>query len=380
MSCSGRGVASCCLAAELSVGLTNLGDMRVSGSQPGRREVLEAIGGLAMTLAVGCGVRTVSRGVGGARPEHRLERVLVSAERIIRTDVGFRPFRPSRFRVHAERLGDKLLVHNYGHGGGGVTLSWGTADLAVEKVTESGRSGMAAVLGCGAVGLATARLLQSRGLDVTIYARALPPDTSNMAGASWFPALVVDEALRSATFNAQFEKAARFSHRYFQALVGDYYGVRWRQQYFLSHAPAQDPWEYTLLRDLFQDTRRLHRAEHPFSAPHVLVDKMMFIEPSVYLNALLRDFQLAGGRVRVQSFAQPAEVAALREPIVVNCTGLGARELFGDRELTPVKGAHRPAPTTRGRLRRGDRRGPLYVSAPRRYPPRWHTGAWRGNA
>lgn len=198
---------------------------------------------------------------------------------------------------------------------------------------------MAAVLGCGAVGLATARLLQSRGRDVTIYARALPPDTtSNVAGASWFPSLVVDEALRSAAFSAQFENAARFSHRYFQALVGDYYGVRWRQQYFLSGAPAQDPWEYTLLRDLFPNTRRLHRAEHAFSAPHVLVDNMMFIEPPVYLNALLRDFQLAGGRVRVQSFAQPAEVAALREPIVVNCTGLGARELFGDRELLPVKG------------------------------------------
>jgi glycine/D-amino acid oxidase-like deaminating enzyme len=29
---------------------------------------------------------------------------------------------------------------------------------------------------------------------------------------------------------------------------------------------------------------------------------------------------------------------ALSQPIVVNCTGLGARELFGDRELTPIKG------------------------------------------
>ena len=266
--------------------------------------------------------------------------MLVSTERVIRTIVGFRPFRPSGFRVQAEPLGDdKLLVHNYGHGGCGITLSWGTAHLAADKVSESGRIGMVAVLGCGAVGLSTARLLQHRGFDVTIYARELPPDTtSNIAGASWYPHLIADETLRTATFTAQFESAARLSHRYFQELVGDDYGVRWRRQYFLSDAPVQDPWEYSLVRDLFPDSRRLQPSEHPFAAPHVLLDNTMFIEPAVYLNALLRDFHLAGGHVRVQSFAAPADVVALREPIVVNCTGLGSRELFGDREIMPVKG------------------------------------------
>jgi glycine/D-amino acid oxidase-like deaminating enzyme len=266
--------------------------------------------------------------------------VLVSPERVIRTVVGFRPFRPSGFRVDAGPLGDnKLLVHNYGHGGCGVTLSWGTAHLAADRVCESGRTGMAAVLGCGVVGLATARLLQNRGFDVAIYARELPPDTtSNIAGASWYPHLIADDTRRTAAFTAQFESAARLSHRYFQGLVGDDYGVRWRRQYFLSDAPAQDPWEYTLLSDLFRDSRRLRPSEHPFAAPHVLLDNTMFVEPAVYLSALLRDFHLAGGRLRVQSFNSPADVLALREPIVVNCTGLGSRELFDDREMTPVKG------------------------------------------
>jgi glycine/D-amino acid oxidase-like deaminating enzyme len=40
----------------------------------------------------------------------------------------------------------------------------------------------------------------------------------------------------------------------------------------------------------------------------------------------------------VRALATAADVAALPDPIVVNCTGLGARELFGDRELTAVKG------------------------------------------
>jgi len=64
----------------------------------------------------------------------------------------------------------------------------------------------------------------------------------------------------------------------------------------------------------------------------------MFIEPSIYLNTLLRDFYIAGGRIRNAFFMEPGQLGGLSERIVVNCTGLGARELFGDRELTPVKG------------------------------------------
>jgi glycine/D-amino acid oxidase-like deaminating enzyme len=272
-------------------------------------------------------------------PRRRLARVLVSPQRVVRTIVGLRPFRPSGFRVEAEPLGDKLLVHNYGHGGSGVTLSWGTASLAIDRIVESGRSGPVAVIGCGVVGLATARLLQTRGSDVTIYARALPPDTtSNAAGALWYPHLVVDEARRTAAFDARFESAARFSHRYFQGLVGNDYGVCWREQYFLSRKPTPDSWDTVMLRDLFPESRPLRPGEHSFGAVHAVVDRLMFVEPAVYLEALLRDFRLAGGRVHIQSFASPADIAALPEPIVVNCTGLGARDLFDDRELTPVKG------------------------------------------
>ena len=106
----------------------------------------------------------------------------VARDRIIRIDVGLRPFRPAGFVVRNEMLGDKTIVHNYGHGGGGVTLSWGTAALALEQAPPVRHC---AVLGCGAVGLAIARLAQQRGMQVTgIYAAALPPETtSTVAGA-----------------------------------------------------------------------------------------------------------------------------------------------------------------------------------------------------
>ena len=64
----------------------------------------------------------------------------------------------------------------------------------------------------------------------------------------------------------------------------------------------------------------------------------MFIEPPTYLRALLRDFRIAGGRVVVGEIVDLRQLAALPEPVVVNCTGLGAKALFGDRSMVPVKG------------------------------------------
>ena len=52
----------------------------------------------------------------------------IAPPRIIATRVGLRPYRKSGVRVEADRLEDgRTLIHNYGHGGAGFTLSWGCA-------------------------------------------------------------------------------------------------------------------------------------------------------------------------------------------------------------------------------------------------------------
>ena len=268
--------------------------------------------------------------------------VNVSAEREIRTVVGLRPFRPSGFVVRAERLGDTLVVHNYGHGGAGITLSWGTSKLAVDIGAPDHR-GDVAVLGCGAVGLANARLLQERGFAVTIYTKAMPPETtSNIAGGQWFPAFVADPQRRTDAFNQQLLAAASYAYRRYQIMVGPRFGVRWMRNYMLSHHafnPNGDTTDQGMLHELLPENRQLTPDQHPFAGyEFVRRYDSLIIEPPIYLAAMLDEFRIAGGRIVVRELADRAAIEALPEKLVFNCTGLGAKALFDDAELTPLKG------------------------------------------
>ena len=271
-------------------------------------------------------------------PPRRFARVHVAEDRIIRTVVGLRPFRPSGFVVRVDRLGDKTVVHNYGHGGGGITLSWGTSALAVDEACKTGEKRFA-VLGCGAVGLASARLLQQHGAEVTIYAKDLPPHTtSNIAGGQWAPTSVMDASRRTAESDELLARASRLSHRSFQQLPAAEFGIRWLENYVLSDEPLEQWWEQELVRDLYPEWRELGPHDHPFPARYARRFTTMLIEPPIYLNAMLRDVRLAGGRVVVRELASREQVREIPEPVIVNCTGLGAKALFGDEELEPVKG------------------------------------------
>jgi D-amino-acid oxidase len=255
--------------------------------------------------------------------------------------VGLRPFRPTGFVVRAEKLGEKLVVHNYGHGGAGITLSWGTSQLAMELPVELSSS--VAVIGCGAVGLATARLLQDRGLRVTIYASDLPPNTtSNIAGGQWFPFDVFDAGKQTPAFMTQFLQATEFSYRRYQTLLGTRYGIRWLQNYSLRRHEfdeAEFEGKQSPIRKFLPELRDVSESEHPFSGyQYVRQYETMLIEPPIYLNAMLTDFRVAGGAVRIMRFEHVTQVQQLVEPIIFNCTGLGARALFADHELIPIKG------------------------------------------
>ena len=260
--------------------------------------------------------------------------VLVSPDRVIRTVAGLRPYRAPGFVVRAEALGPTRLVHNYGHGGAGITLSWGSSRLAT-MLGLQGHQGPVAVIGAGVMGLTTARLAQEAGFAVTIYAKALTPDTtSNIAGGQVSPFGHYREAAVTSEWRAQFAAAMDYSWRRFQIMVGDDYGIRWLPTYEEA-GPNDGP---SPLDAYMPGVRRLEPAEHPFALERVIRFDTMYVEVGRFLRQLTRDVQAAGGAIRIRNFATPADIAALPERLVFNCTGLGARDLFGDNELHPVRG------------------------------------------
>ena len=286
-----------------------------------------AAGGLALPGCTTTGARTPVRTTGSCLP-----RVEVSESRVIRTVAGLRPYRAAGFVVRAEPLGDKKLVHNYGHGGAGITLSWGSSRLATE-IGLRGHQGPVAVIGAGVMGLTTARLVQEAGFPVAIYTEALTPHTtSNIAGGQISPFGHFDDDAVTPEWRAQFRAAMDYSWRRFQIMVGDDYGIRWLPTY-------QESGNLARWRDAFHtDARALAPAEHPFPVESLIRYNTLYVETGRFLRELTREVQIAGGRIAVRRFAAPADIAALPERLVFNCTGLGARALFGDEALHPVRG------------------------------------------
>jgi len=209
-----------------------------------RREFIGAGALTALaTLGAGCSVKRTSASAPPALPRRRTAINLavprISWERVIRTTVGLRPHRDSGFVLNAQKFDEKMVIHDYGFGGAGMSLAWGCGAMAAELALER-QERRAAVLGCGSPGLTAARQLQRRGFEVTIYTLAVPPDTtSNMSMAGFTPTTALISAdKRTPAWDAQFLRAAEISYRELQLLAGSpVYGVYWVDSYNATDNP-----------------------------------------------------------------------------------------------------------------------------------------------
>ena len=280
--------------------------------------------------------------------------IRASADRIVAVSVCTRPFRPQGPRIEAERMGRKTVVHNYGHGGSGWSLSWGSAELAVRLALATGEDELA-VIGCGAIGLTTALVAQRAGLRVRIYAKQRPPEVRSFyATGVWSPdSRVVAAQYSTPAFERRWEEMARLSFRRYQTLLGlPGEPIEWRDGFNLSDVPFDQPAggdsesrepEYPnldsrLLSDLHPASRLLAPHEHPFPVPHARRYTLMTFNITAYSRLLMDDYLGNGGELHTREFESPRQFADLREKTLVNATGYGARALLGDNTLVPVRG------------------------------------------
>lgn len=301
-----------------------------------RRQFIQGIG--ASTVAASMFACTNSpESTTFRRPLSRKPLVAPKIDRnnIITEIVGHRPYRPEGFVVRREAFGNKTLVHNYGHGGGGITLSWGSSALAVNEVKHA-KQKHAAIIGAGVMGLTTAKLLQDAGWKVTIYTREMASHTtSQVAGGEWGPYSVHDPLVSSAEFKAQLQMAAKISHQTFTRMVGDYYGVQWMELYTASNKITEADAPFS---EFYPYRKTYTYKQHPFPTEYCNVSATMLVETSTFLRRLIQEIRLAGGEFVIQNFSHQDALHSLTEPVLFNCTGLGSRTLFDDQGIMPAKG------------------------------------------
>ena len=281
-----------------------------------------------------------------------IARMRASVDRLVDISVCTRPFRAQGPRIECEQRYGKTIVHHYGHGGSGWSLSWGSARVAMRLVLPH-RPRHLAVIGSGAIGLTTARVAQRAGLRVRIYCKDRPPEVrSSAATGLWTPdSRICSSAAVSAGFATQWETMARSSFKTYQSLLGlPGEPVEWRDGYALSDAPFDQPLppdadnepDYpdlsARLADIHPKSQPLAPGEHPFRAPYARRFTTMTFNIASYQRLLMDDFLREGGEIETREFFHPREFGALREAVVVNCTGYGARALLGDDSVIPVRG------------------------------------------
>ena len=184
-----------------------------------------------------------------------------------------------------------------------------------------------AVIGCGVIGLASAIRLQEQGYRVTIFAREFPPDTtSNTAAAFWFTYCAAPPERTipwSRTSFLKYQKLASIpeSGVSFQTL----------RIFFADKNPGLT-WADGAVGEVLQEIPPI---DGRFAQGFKL--KIPLIETPRYMEFLWKIFLKGGGRIDRRRI--PSILGINKQySLIVNCSGLGARELVNDETVFAIRG------------------------------------------
>ena len=287
----------------------------------------------------------------------RIVPIRADPDSLIRVTVCTRPFRAAGPRLDVEQLGEKTVFHNYGHGGSGWSLSWGSAGVVLEKLlTRAQGEREIAIIGCGAIGLTTAIVAQRLGLRPTIYAKEqFPFVRSARATGTYTPdSRIALSAATDAGFPALWERMARESFTMYQSYLGlPGTPVEWTDRYTFSNLTRDqlnansdrgNTHGFADYEDRIQDLHpgrrdlELRDGEKPYKVRTARRGSGMTFNIAEYSRQLVEEFKVGGGTIEPREFATPSDVAAVPQRLIVNCTGYGARTLWSDESLIPVRG------------------------------------------
>jgi glycine/D-amino acid oxidase-like deaminating enzyme len=250
---------------------------------------------------------------------------------------GVRPYRNGSYRLDAETDAGKFIVHNYGHGGAGITLSWGCAakvrDIVQSRVAVS-HDLEAAVLGAGAMGLTAATLLLDLGLKVTIYSDRKPADTTSAkAGGQWAVSVVEYQGKEQ-----ELKGIIKNAYTTFKNSIGKGFGVSEQPNYTAGRSHNLEI-VLQLVPGLIPQPLALSRLPFEGHTNPGVKYQTLLIEPPIFLAKLEADLNARGASFVQKKFTSRSDVlASVPQNIIVNSTGLGAMTLWSDPKMVPIKG------------------------------------------
>lgn len=185
------------------------------------------------------------------------------------------------------------------------------------------------VLGAGVSGLSTGILLLKNGYKVKIWAKDLPPNTtSNKAAALWYPYLCFpkDKAIPWARFT--------FDYLQKEIMQDSESGCIKRIVSEIFDKPQEKPWWESAYPGKVE---RPSKEELPKGYVDGYRIETIVFDTSIYMDYLVKMFRNLGGTI-IQKEIKNIEETFEEYNLVVNCTGLGSRELFNDNQIYPVRG------------------------------------------
>lgn len=280
--------------------------------------------------------------------DHKINPVQLSIpsltpESILTYKAGTRPFRKSGMRLEPEYWEDKLIIHNYGHGGSGISLSWGSAHICLNILAQELSKGFRcskkeiAILGSGIIGLTMAHLLADQGWKIHVYASQFPPHTtSDIAPGLWNKVAVGGNQTE---FQIELlDQVLKESFKNFKALsessLPKFKGVSLLDIYTFK----EDPPIKNLPKGLFSSGTPIKGTFSESLEKQGMLFQSFLVDTALYIPDLYEKAQAKGVQFKQITFKTKANLRHLSQSIIMNCTGFGAKQLFKDPDLIPICG------------------------------------------
>ncbi|KAL4453421.1 hypothetical protein ABPG74_017628 [Tetrahymena malaccensis] len=276
-----------------------------------------------------------------------------SNENFLGYKAGLRPCRKGGVNLSEQIIRGKRILHNYGHGAGGVSLAPGYANIQVNKFFQRYSSfknlNHIGIIGSGYMGLFTALELIKLGYKVTIYADQFVkddglcsletdknhPTASQIAGGYWLP-YGYEYNINEETQRVH-DQACNFSWNFYKSSIEKkvYNGVRFMKVYHL------DGIEYiknSVPKEIFNDFKEVQVSWGNGKYYNAFTFTTILIEGDIFLKELFEECRKQGVNFVKQHLNDEGEVTQLPHDYIFNCAGIHSGKLFNDKNVYPIKG------------------------------------------